>query len=105
MEDFKRIYKKTKLRIITLTDGEDSDPFEHLAEKLINNFIIMDSFVVGPNCNSLKSLTFACGGRCYYPETLESGLELFEIETILSTELREKPLLTLNQAIDWKRIS
>lgn len=65
----------------------------------------MDSFVVGPNCSSLKSLTFACGGRCYYPETLESGLELFEIETILSTELREKSLLPSIEAINWNRIS
>ena len=54
------------------------------------NQILLDSFVVSSNCIGLKTITHASGGRCYCPQTLLSGLKLFELETILSAGLRPK---------------
>lgn len=59
-------------------------------KQIIENQIIMDSFVVGENCVGLKTLTHASGGRCYCPKQLAQGLALFEIETIISALRRDK---------------
>jgi ubiquitin-conjugating enzyme E2 D/E len=50
---------------------------------------LLDSFVVGTKASGLKSITLASGGKCYFPETLDYGLQLFEDETILSAGFRE----------------
>ena len=34
-------------------------------------------------------MTHASGGRCYCPRELNIGMQLFEIETILSVEARD----------------
>lgn len=44
--------------------------------------------MVGPDCLDLKTITHASGGRCYCPKNMNDGLNLFEIETILSTKAR-----------------
>jgi hypothetical protein len=49
----------------------------------------LDSFVVGTKAKGLKGITLASGGKCYFPETLDYGLQLFEDEAILSAALRE----------------
>jgi len=67
---------------------------------LIENKIIIDSFVVGEDCISLKTLTHASGGRCYCPKVLIEGMQLFEIETILSVERRDIENKSLNSNID-----
>ena len=41
----------------------------------------------------LKKITFACGGKCYLPKTIDWGLGLFEVSTIISVAKRPK--------IDW----
>jgi len=45
---------------------------------------------VGSNCQGLKCITHASGGRCYCPPDINAGLQLFELETILSVGSREK---------------
>ena len=69
-------------------------------QKIIENKIIIDSFVVGENCIGLKTLTHASGGRCYCPQKLNIGMQLFEIETILSVEARDIGTEGLNPNID-----
>jgi hypothetical protein len=80
------------MRIIALTDGEDnlSDISAlEVAKKIIRNKVLLDSFVVGTKARGLKGITLASGGKCYFPDTLEYGLSIFEDETILSATLRE----------------
>jgi len=63
--------------MIALTDGEDNmsrNTPETIVKKIVENRIILDSFIVGDNCPGLKKVTFACGGRCYQPRTINFGL-------------------------------
>jgi hypothetical protein len=45
-----------------------------IAEKIIKNNIIVDSFVVGEDCLGLKCITFASGGKCYCVKDLNATL-------------------------------
>lgn len=77
----KNKYPNVILRILALTDGEDTGShtsIESAAAKLIKNNIVIDSFVAGSNCEGLKALTFAAGGRCYLTRNIEESLKLFE---------------------------
>ena len=61
---FEQKYPGVVKRIIALTDGEDtaSKKSAPMAAKAIQeNNIILDSFVVGDNCDGLKKITFATG--------------------------------------------
>ena len=57
------------MRILALTDGEDTassySSFD-AAKAVIENNVTMDSFAVGANCEGLKSITLATGGKCYF---------------------------------------
>ena len=73
----KKRFPKIILRMIALTDGEDNqstNDIETIVKKIVANKIILDSFVVGDNCVGLKTITFASGGRCYLPKTINFGL-------------------------------
>lgn len=87
----KQKYPNLIPRIIALTDGEDNsssiDSIE-CAKKIIENKIILDSFVVGVACEGLKSVTLASGGKCFFPKSMPEGLKLFEVETILTCRIR-----------------
>ena len=64
----KKKYPDIILRIIALSDGLDNlskKTPEEIVEKLITNKIIIDSFVVSHDCDDLKKITFASGGKCY----------------------------------------
>lgn len=67
---FREQHPTTLLRIIALTDGQDNiskaQP-QALVKKIIQNGIVIDSFVVYKDCIGLKTLTHASGGRCYSP--------------------------------------
>ncbi|CAD8137345.1 unnamed protein product [Paramecium octaurelia] len=88
---FKKKYPNCILRIIALTDGEDNkgrySP-EFIAQTIVQNQIILDSFVVYDKCDGLKQITKAAGGQCFCPKTIQEGLKLFEYETILSAKIR-----------------
>lgn len=49
----------------------------------------MDSFAVGANCEGLKQITLATGGKCYLTRNMEESLKLFEQETVLSVRSRK----------------
>ncbi|CAD8059537.1 unnamed protein product [Paramecium sonneborni] len=89
---FKKKYPNCLLRIIALTDGEDNkgrfSP-EFIAKTIVENQIILDSFVVYDKCDGLKQITKAAGGQCFCPKTIQEGLKLFEYETILSAKIRK----------------
>lgn len=50
---------------------------------------MIDSFAVGANCEGLKTLSIASGGKCYLTRNLEESLKLFEQETVLSVRARK----------------
>ena len=68
LTEFKKKYPECILRILALTDGEDTcskySVFDATKAVLMND-IVMDSFAVGANCEGLKTLTLATGGKCY----------------------------------------
>jgi len=85
--EIKKKHPNIILRMIALTDGEDNDSEKTpdvIVKRIIKNKIILDSFVVSFDCDGLKKITFASGGKCYCPTTINFGLKFFEIETILS---------------------
>ncbi|XP_062284218.1 ubiquitin-conjugating enzyme E2 R1-like [Scomber scombrus] len=82
-----------------LTDGNDSgSSIEPVAitAKLLKSNIIVDSILLGNvENNMLHGISNVTGGCCFKPQTTKEGLKLFEIETVLSLELR-KPKIKLN---------
>jgi Mg-chelatase subunit ChlD len=74
-------YPECKLRILALTDGEDTaskSTYVDAARAVVKRKIIMDSFAVGASCEGLKNVTLATGGKCYLTRSLEESLKLFE---------------------------
>ncbi|XP_056299208.1 uncharacterized protein LOC130212098 [Pseudoliparis swirei] len=82
-----------KLRILCLTDGNDVGSVnkpEVVVANLIKSNIIVDSILLGKvENNILRGISKATGGCCFKPETSKDGLKLFEIETVLSLEMRK----------------
>ncbi|CAB1344876.1 unnamed protein product, partial [Coregonus sp. 'balchen'] len=80
LEKVGKQFPDCRLRIICLTDGNDfgskTKPHD-VATKLMRSNIIVDAIIVGN------------GGCCFKPATGTAGLKLFEMETVLSLELRK----------------
>ncbi|XP_044223340.1 uncharacterized protein LOC122993329 isoform X2 [Thunnus albacares] len=93
LEKVKTKFPDCRLRIICLTDGNDSgSSIEPVAvtAKLLKSDIIVDSILLGNvENNMLHGISNATGGCCFKPQTTKDGLKLFEIETVLSLELRK----------------
>uniref|UniRef100_A0A7N6FEC8 UBC core domain-containing protein n=2 Tax=Anabas testudineus TaxID=64144 RepID=A0A7N6FEC8_ANATE len=89
----KRKFPDCRLRILCLTDGNDDGSSrrpEAVAVNLIKSNIIVDSILLGRvENNVLHGISMATGGCCFKPETSQDGLKLFEIETVLSLEMRK----------------
>ena len=93
LKSFKLKYPDCVLRIVALTDGEDTGSahsIQDTTKMLIENDITIDSFAVGANCDGLKVISKASGGRCYLTRNLEESLKLFEQETVLSVRARKR---------------
>jgi ubiquitin-conjugating enzyme E2 D/E len=91
---FKAKHPNCVRRIICLTDGEDvgsKNQAWKAARAVQDAGIVLDSFVVGPECEGLKTITFATGGYCYCPNGIDEAMRLFEGETILRADIRKKP--------------
>ncbi|KAK2810026.1 hypothetical protein Q5P01_000445 [Channa striata] len=88
----KEKFPNCRLRILCLTDGEDigsSNKPAAVEVNLIKANITVDSVLVGKGeSNILYGISIATGGGCFKPETSKDGLRLFEIETVLSLEMR-----------------
>ncbi|XP_035531061.1 uncharacterized protein LOC118338009 [Morone saxatilis] len=97
-----------KRRILCLTDGYDvgsSNKPDVVTANLIKSNIIVDSIILGTVADNplqnlrralsgnmsctLRGISNATGGCCFKPETSKDGLKLFEIETVLSLEMRK----------------
>ncbi|XP_054888462.1 uncharacterized protein LOC129361571 [Poeciliopsis prolifica] len=93
LEKVKERFPDCRLRIICLTDGNDSgsqiDPVA-VTVKLLKSDITVDSILLGNvENNMLHGISNATGGCCFKPQTTKDGLKLFEIETVLSLEQRK----------------
>ncbi|XP_072304535.1 uncharacterized protein [Eucyclogobius newberryi] len=94
LEKVKTKFPDCSLRILCLTDGNDSgfsiEP-EDVAVSLINSGITVDSVLLGEvENNMLHGISVASGGCCFKPDTSKDGLKLFETETVLSLGIRKK---------------
>ncbi|CAK6983703.1 uncharacterized protein LOC121913673 [Scomber scombrus] len=93
LEKIKKKFPDCRLRILCLTDGNDyrsSNKPAAVAVKLINSGIIVDSILLGKvQNNMLHGISNATGGCCFKPMTSKDGVKLFEIETVLSLEMRK----------------
>ncbi|XP_035994236.1 uncharacterized protein LOC105940070 [Fundulus heteroclitus] len=89
----KERFPDCRLRIICLTDGNDSgSQMEPVAVtvKLLESDIIVDSILLGNvENNMLHGISNATGGCCFKPKSTKEGLKLFEMETVLSLEQRK----------------
>ncbi|XP_029931219.1 uncharacterized protein LOC115375808 [Myripristis murdjan] len=93
LEKVKTRFPDCRLRIICLTDGNDvgsaAKPVT-VAANLIKSNIVVDAIILGKvDNNMLHGISNATGGCCFKPETSKDGLKLFEIETVLSLEMRK----------------
>ncbi|XP_061587147.1 uncharacterized protein LOC133451986 [Cololabis saira] len=93
LEKVQTRFPECRLRIMCLTDGNDSGSSIEAAAvtaKLLKLNIIMDSILLGNvENNMLHGISSATGGCCFKPETAKDGLKLFEVETVLSLEQRK----------------
>ncbi|XP_072226684.1 uncharacterized protein [Leuresthes tenuis] len=93
LEKVKGKFPDCRLRILCLTDGNDvgsSNKPADVAANLIRSNIIVDSILLGKvENNILHGISIASGGCCFKPETSKDGIKLFEIETVLSLEIRK----------------
>ncbi|KAL1007693.1 hypothetical protein UPYG_G00090320 [Umbra pygmaea] len=82
-----------RLRIICLTDGKDDGSMtepDAVTTQLMSSNIVVDAIIVGKEDNNvLHGISNATGGCCFKPETSKAGLKLFEMETVLSLEMRK----------------
>ncbi|XP_031589461.2 uncharacterized protein LOC116315329 [Oreochromis aureus] len=93
LEKVKASFPDCRLRILCLTDGNDSGSFMDPAAvtaKLLKSNVTVDSILLGNVENTmLHGISNATGGCCFKPQTVKDGLKLFEIETVLSLEQRK----------------
>ncbi|KAF7648745.1 hypothetical protein LDENG_00152360 [Lucifuga dentata] len=93
LEKVKKKFPDCRLRIMCLTDGNDvgsSNKPATVAASLIKSNIIVDSVLLGKVDNHmLHGISNATGGCCFKPKTSKDGLKLFEIETVLSLDMRK----------------
>ncbi|KAK1878612.1 putative bifunctional E2/E3 enzyme R795 [Dissostichus eleginoides] len=104
LEEVKTRFPDCRLRIMCLTDGNDSgsgiEP-DAVTAKLLKSNIVVDSILLGNvENNMLHGISNATGGCCFKPKTTKDGLKLFEIETVLSLEQRK-----LKETLDPSSIS
>jgi ubiquitin-protein ligase/ubiquitin/uncharacterized protein YegL len=94
LAEFKEEYPECKLRIIVLSDGDDTasdaEPW-NVAKKIQTHNIVCDSVLIGEGSKNkmLRAISKASGGYCFAPKTLRDALKLNELETFLS--LFERP--------------
>ncbi|KAF2463700.1 uncharacterized protein BDR25DRAFT_245013 [Lindgomyces ingoldianus] len=90
-------FPKAKLRIICLSDGDDTKSKEQVTEvsqKLVRDNIVLDSFCLGEEENlDLQALSYLTGGYKFQPDTMEEAMAICELEPVLS--IHERPDVVL----------
>ncbi|XP_020490869.2 uncharacterized protein [Labrus bergylta] len=93
LEKVKARFPDCRLRIICLTDGNDVGSSKKpvpVTVEMLKSDIVVDSILLGKVTNyMLHGISNATGGCCFKPQSTKDGLKLFEIETVLSLELRK----------------
>jgi ubiquitin-protein ligase/Mg-chelatase subunit ChlD len=86
-------FPNTKLRILVISDGEDtaseSQP-EEVVTELIDSNIIVDAVILNSNdtCKLLCAVCHLTGGLAFRPDSIDDGLALFEQEAFLNSVKR-----------------
>ncbi|KAI2660622.1 putative bifunctional E2/E3 enzyme R795 [Labeo rohita] len=92
LDNIKKRFPACRCRILCLTDGNDFSSMSNpvtIARKLVNSNIVVDAVIVGEADNTvLHGISHVTGGYCFKPENAKAALKLFEMETVLSMELR-----------------
>ncbi|XP_042587176.1 uncharacterized protein LOC109055439 [Cyprinus carpio] len=91
-DNIKKRFPACRCRILCLTDGNDfrsaNNPVTVVRE-LMNKNIVVDAVLVGRAENTvLHGISYVTGGYCFKPENAKAALKLFEMETVLSMEMR-----------------
>ncbi|XP_072045592.1 uncharacterized protein [Amphiura filiformis] len=93
-EEIKARFPHCKRRIICLSDGVDTKSTSNpvtIAKKLELEKIVLDAIHIGTeNDQTLKGLCHASGGYCFRPINIVEASKLFELETMLSSTVREE---------------
>eukprot|EP00049_Salpingoeca_infusionum_P022480 m.6989 g.6989 ORF g.6989 m.6989 type:complete len:1042 (-) comp5209_c0_seq1:191-3316(-) len=92
LTEFQLENPEARLRIVCLTDGEDTASQSRaqaaLKEALACN-VTVDSILIGGTSNAdLKSISTATGGYCFNPQSMEQATDTFEFETMLELAKR-----------------
>lgn len=90
-------YPKAKLRIVCLSDGEDTKSKQvvhyvahYVAADLVRDHITVDSFCLGiANMDTLQAVLHMTGGYKFQPYQLEHAMAFCELEPVLS--IHERP--------------
>ncbi|XP_072529445.1 uncharacterized protein [Salminus brasiliensis] len=89
----KERFPDCRRRILCLTDGCDVGSKSNsvdVAKKLMDSNIVVDAVIVGEVHNTvLHGISNVTGGCCFKPATIKAAVQLFEMETVLSMELRK----------------
>ncbi|KAL7858869.1 hypothetical protein AOLI_G00189710 [Acnodon oligacanthus] len=90
----KERFPDCRCRILCLTDGNDVGSkcrSVDVAKKLMTSNIVVDAVIVGRVDNTvLHGISNVTGGCCFKPTTSKAAVQLFEMETVLSMELRKE---------------
>ncbi|XP_051741704.1 uncharacterized protein LOC127508105 isoform X1 [Ctenopharyngodon idella] len=94
LNQIRQRFPDCRCRILCLTDGNDCGSMcmpVDTAKKLMASNIVVDAVLIGAVHNTeLHGISNVTGGCCFKPETSKEALQLFEMETVLSTELRKE---------------
>ncbi|XP_016407679.1 uncharacterized protein LOC107739942 isoform X2 [Sinocyclocheilus rhinocerous] len=112
LDNIKKSFPACRCRILCLTDGNDFSSMSNpvtIARKLMASNIVVDAVIVGKADNTvLHGISYVTGGYCFKPENAKAALRLFEMETVLSMELRAErrrvPVSSIKTEEDFTKI-
>ncbi|KAK9978573.1 hypothetical protein ABG768_020318 [Culter alburnus] len=94
LKQIRQRFPDCRCRILCLTDGNDCGSMctpVDTAKRLMDSKIVVDAVLIGTVDNAeLHGISNVTGGCCFKPETSKAALQLFEMETVLSLELRKE---------------
>ncbi|KAG1926543.1 ubiquitin-conjugating enzyme [Pimephales promelas] len=94
LNQIRQRFPDCRCRILCLTDGNDCGSMcmpVATAKRLMDSKIVVDAVLIGAVDNTeLHGISNVTGGCCFKPETSKAALQLFEMETVLSMELRKE---------------
>jgi len=103
---FKTQHAETRLRILCLTDGQDSEKNgstveAHAVTRLLQQRqIMLDAVCIGDvGVDDIKAVAKATNGYCFNPKRLRDALKLNELETLLTHFQRPEAQLTQYQPL------